>query len=186
MYKNIILVVAVVAVIFSWVRYSDLSKTLEESKQELAAVNKSLVIERQVPEVNESAKEFIKALNRSEHKSMLTGTALEEYENYNEEEEDHEDVEEELDLGLQDVEILLANTSTDGQSKTSSTVLYQVIYEGIFDNPDMGVVDRRIISIVMDIDWETSTEKPLVENYKITVLNDSMSDQLFELTEGSE
>lgn len=186
MKKYIIYFVAFIAILFLFVKYTDEKNSRIEYQEEAEKWREVAEMEKAIPSVNDKAKEFVNALNKSRHENMLTGKALEEYNLYLENEEEFEGhTHDEIDLGMQDVEILLASTETN-EENISSKVLYQIIYEGVFDNPEAGIIDKRIITIVMDIDWDMQSGEALVNQYAVTLLNDSMSDVLSDMTKGSE
>lgn len=149
--------------------------------------------EQNVPSVDKKAQEFVKALNEGNHKDMLTGAALEEYEMVLEDdsefhedgEEGHEHEEVDIDTSLQNTNILLSSTKTTEEG-LSSEVLYQVSYKGFFDNADTGMVDQRILTIVMDIDWEKSGNDHMVEKYSVQLIDDNIDDVISGDAKGSE
>lgn len=185
MKKNIALILISISLVVSLNLYfSEKNKRIdfEEQMNEWKKVAES---EQELPSLNKDAIDFVKALNNGKHKNYLTGEALNEYNvalgDENLELEGHE---EHTDQSLQDVKILLSNTQLDKKKRASSKVLYQVHYTGIFDNPNIGVVDQRILTFVMTIDWKKEKQFK-VNKYNLVLLEDTMGLELPPQLEGS-
>lgn len=142
--------------------------------------------EQTVPSVDKKAQEFVKALNEGKHEEMLTGSALEEYELALEDDSEfHDHEEEDIDTSLQSVNILLSSTRTQ-EDGLSSEVLYQVLYKGFFDNKETGMVDQRILTIVMNIDWQKNGKEYKVGEYSVQMIDDNIDDVIANDGKGSE
>lgn len=134
-------------------------------------------MEQKIPSINEKAKKFVNALNRGEHKKYLTGTALKEYEDALAEGFEVEESEfESSSTSLQDMTVLLAHTESVNDENATSTLLYQLKYEGIFDNPETGVVDQRLLIVLMDVNWLRTDTGFLVDSYSVEVVEDILDD----------
>lgn len=185
MKKNIALILISMTLIISLNLYfSEKNKRIdfEEQMNEWKKVAES---EQELPSLNNHAIEFVNALNNGKHKQYLTGEALNVYNLALEDENlELEENEEYIDQTLQDVKILLSNTQLDKKKRASSKVLYQVHYTGIFDNPNIGVVDQRILTFVMTIDWKKDKQFK-VNNYRLDLLEDTMGVELPLQLEGS-
>lgn len=145
-------------------------------------------IEQKTPSINKKAEQFVKSLNKGEHLKYLTGVALNEYETALKEGAESIDSElehDETNIGLQDVKILLAHSESEKKT-ASSVVLYQIAYKGIFDSEETGVVDQRLLTLLMKINWVQTDDGMLVDRYSVELLEDNMSDTLSSEIEGSE
>ncbi|MEK6190154.1 MAG: hypothetical protein N2A99_04095 [Carnobacterium alterfunditum] len=190
MKKNILLIAVSLSFLFLIKFYLDEKETRIEGEEEIQNLQKIVEIERFIPNVNEKAKSFVKALNKSEHKEFLTGDSLREYNeaiqgNYEDGHEEHEEYEE-IDVTMQDVEILFASTESNEDGEVSSKVLYQLSYKGIFDNEELGVIDQRILTILMDIDWIEDDSEMLINKYNVTLIEEDLGESLLEESKGSD
>lgn len=178
------LFITILLLIFLYTNESTKRKDLEFEADKWKSIAE---IEQKVPSINEKAQNFVKALNRGEHHKYLTGDALAEYEdaleNNLELEEGHE---EEIDTSLQDMKILLTNTESETENEATSTLLYQLNYEGIFDNKGQGIVDQRVMTIIMNVDWIRTKKGFLVNSYEIELLEDTLGLDLSSELKGSE
>lgn len=150
----------------------------EDKMNEWKSIAKS---EQEIPNINERGINFVKALNKGKHKDYLTGQALNDYTFALESKFEFEEDEEHTDHSLQELNILLSNTQLDKKKVATSKIIYQVHYTSIFDNPNIGVLDQRILTFVMTIEWD----KQKVNRYKIVLLNDTMGIELPSQLEGS-
>jgi hypothetical protein len=144
-------------------------------------------LEQRVPLINEEAQQFVKALHRGKHLDYLTGTALAQYKDALEGEisMDEPDEENRMDVSLQDISMLLSNTVTESEEEATSTVLYQMDYQGIFDNEEKGVVDRRIMTLLIKINWIEKEKDFLVKSYTVDLLDDTLGLDLSSSLKGS-
>lgn len=178
MKKNILIILLSISLTISLSSYFDAKEALTDSKSEIDELKIQLAQLESIPSLNTETSEFLLALNRSEHKPYLTGKALDEYNEYVEMEEHADHKHEEVDFSTQDVNILMVSSDLTDDEKLQSTALYQLVYEGMFDDPASGVVDRRILSIVMDIDWVVVEGQPLVNDYRVHLLQENMGETL--------
>lgn len=126
---------------------------------------------QQLPRYDQRAEDFVAAMNGGEGdlESRLTGVALAEYEealaNSGEGVQDAY-----IDTSLVNTNILMTNSEIDAQGKYRSKVMYELDMSTVADNPETGVVDKRIVTLIMELDWED--EK--VSRYEITFFNDTL------------
>lgn len=125
----------------------------------------------EIPNYNEQAEKFVMAINGGDgdHKEMLTDEALKEYEQVLEaSEEHHQDVY--IDSSLIDTNILLVQTELSTENTYRSKVLFELDMSTVADNPDSGIVDQRIVTYVIEIDWKDFK----VKEYELTWFNDTL------------
>lgn len=151
-------------------------------KAELSKWKSTAISEQEVPKISDDAKNFVKALNRAKHKNFLTGIALEEYNKAINEEESHDtDNHKHINFGEQKTKILQVTTEKQEEDQAQSVVLYQVIYESPFNQEDFGVVDQRVLTLLMDINWIKEKKNYKVRKYTMKVLNDNLDEYLSSL-----
>ncbi|TCI25257.1 hypothetical protein EVJ32_10675 [Exiguobacterium sp. SH5S4] len=126
---------------------------------------------QQLPRYDQRAEDFVAAMNGGEGDldTLLTGVALAEYEealaNNGESVQDAY-----IDPSLVNTNILMTNSEIDEQGKYHSKVMYELDMSTVADNPETGVVDKRIVTLIIEMDWED--EK--VSRYEITFFNDTL------------
>lgn len=156
-------------------------------KKEMIEWKKIAQTEMQMPSVNANAEKFVSSLHEGSHKKMLTGSALNKYKKALKESEDFSSEDDHIDESSdQNVVVLLSSTKSTGESSASSQVLYQLEYVGVFDNEEKGIVDKRILTFVMDIEWDKKDSSYLVSHYDLTLLEDNLGKNLKEEYKGSE
>ncbi|MDT0193675.1 hypothetical protein [Exiguobacterium sp. BG5(2022)] len=123
-----------------------------------------------IPDYNKKAEEFVIAMNggEGEHEKLLTGVALEEYKTALDNSEGVQDAY--IDTSLIDTTVHIAQTEIDKEQHFHSKVLYELDMSTVADNPDEGVIDQRVVTYIMEIDW--SGDK--IERYEITWFNDTL------------
>lgn len=123
-----------------------------------------------IPDYNERAKEFVLAMNGGDggHEELLTGYALDEYQEAIENSENIQDAY--IDTSLVETSVLITQTTLDDDSQYHSKVLYQLDMSTVADNPDAGVIDQRIVTYIMELDWDEDK----VERYEITWFDDTL------------
>lgn len=125
----------------------------------------------EIPDYNEKAESFVLELNGGDGKdfeSLLTGEALDEYNNALK--DNGESIKDAyIDKSLIKTNVLLRETSFDSNEYVSK-VMYEIDMSTVADNPDAGVIDKRIVNYIMQISWEG--EK--VKDYSITWFNDTL------------
>jgi len=75
-----------------------------------------------------------------------------------------------IDTSLVNTNILMTNSEIDDRGEYRSKVMYELDMSTVADNPETGVVDKRIVTLIMELDWED--EK--VSRYEITFFNDTL------------
>jgi hypothetical protein len=136
--------------------------------------------EREVPDLNDQAKQFLKDLNKGKSKKYLTGDALKGYKKAKEN-EGHEHDEEELDTSGQSVNILYATTEKTDIDKAKSVILYKLTYKSPFDEKGKGVIDQRILTMSIEIDWIKEDKTYKVNDYNVQLLKDNLDEYLSSL-----
>lgn len=127
-----------------------------------------------IPDYNKRAEEFVLAMNGGDggHEKMLTGLALEEYEQALEDSgENLQDAY--IDTSLIDTTVLISQTEIDDESRFNSKVLYELDMSTVADNPDEGVIDQRIVTYIMDLTWDGDK----ISRYEITWFNDTLGNE---------
>jgi len=128
-----------------------------------------------IPTYNGLAEDFVQAFNggEGEHSKMLTGEALNEYKNalkkssdYNDEHSHHDD----LDTSLINTNILITQTEVDENDHYHSKVMYEVDFDSPANSEEQGVIDKRIVTMIMEIDWKNKK----VDRYKVSWFNDTL------------
>lgn len=187
MKKYILSVIGLILLLVFVMLYIDEREQRIHFESEAVKWKKTAEIEQKLPLINKKAKDFVKALNEGEHKKMLTGKALEEYNlamQNNPEWQNDEELD--IDASMQDVEIILSSTESKNYNGASSQVLYRLFYKGVFDSEETGIVDQRILTLVLDIDWLKEGKEMLVNSYKVILIKDNISDILSPKLKGSE
>lgn len=187
MKRLILSVIGFILILVLAMQYFDEREKRIYFESEAAKWRNTAEIEQIVPIVNKKAKDFVKALNKGKHKEMLTGEALVEYNKAMEDDSEWQNSEElDIDTSLQDVEIILSSTESKNDNGTSSQVLYRLLYKGLFDSEETGIVDQRILTLVMKIDWLNDGDETLVNSYEVILLEDNLGDILSSELKGSE
>ncbi|CAI6330492.1 hypothetical protein [Bacillus subtilis] len=139
--------------------------------------------EKEVPNINDKAKEFLKELSNGNSKEYLTGQALKEYNDAKKEKDTHEGHhdDEPIDSAGQRVKIFNSTTEKTNTDQATSVILYQLIYKSPFDQKDKGVIDQRILTLMMKIDWKKVNGKYKVEKFDTQLLNDNLDNYLSSL-----
>ena len=128
-----------------------------------------------IPSYDKKATDFLSAYNEGEgeHAKFLTGEALDEYKTaleknseYEEEHSHHED----LDTTLNETKIIMVHSEVDKEGKYHSKILFELDFEGYANSEEQGVIDKRIVTMVMDLDWD----KGKVDRYEVSWFNDSL------------
>lgn len=159
----------------------DMKSNQDDMKSEINKWKSIAKSEQEVPKINEEAKSFLKALNKASHEKYLTGEALEEYENALKER--HEEVDmHRWNTGGQSVNILQANTEKIEKNQAKSVILYRLEYKSPFDSEEEGVIDQRVLTLLLNIDWEKEGEKYKVNKYELQLLQDNLDEYLSSLS----
>lgn len=128
-----------------------------------------------IPTYDDLANDFVLAFNGGEgkHSKMLTGEALREYKRaikknaeYDDEHSHHED----LDTTLNETNILMTQSEVDGNSNYHSKVMYELDFDSPANSEEQGVIDKRIVTMIMEIDWKGKK----VDRYEVTWFNDTL------------
>jgi hypothetical protein len=128
----------------------------------------------QIPDYNQLAEDFVLAMNGGEggHESLLTGVALEEYEQaVKDSGENIQDAY--IDTSLIDSKVIMVQTKVNEDDDFQSKVMYELDMTTVADNPDEGIIDQRIITYIMEIDWDQSK----VERYEIVWFDDTLGSE---------
>ncbi|MCM3227558.1 hypothetical protein [Terribacillus saccharophilus] len=179
---NIFSFVAILALVVYVLQVrSDIEKIKGESA-EWEGIAKS---EQEVPDLNKRAESFLDDLTHGESKKYLTGLALD---NYNaalkEEEEEHGEEfhnHNHIDTSEQDLEIIQTSTEKTDLEEAKSTILYKLEYTSPFDVEDAGLVDKRILTLSINIKWVKDDDEYKVERYEVTLLEDNLDQYLASL-----
>ncbi|MDI3236186.1 hypothetical protein QK289_14320 [Exiguobacterium antarcticum] len=128
-----------------------------------------------IPSYDKKAEKFLTAYNEGEgeHAKFLTGDALDEYQKaldqdseYQEEHSHHED----LDTTLNETNILMIHSEVDKEGQYHSKILFELDFEGPANSEEQGVIDKRVVTMIMDIDW--INEK--INRYNVSWFNDTL------------
>jgi len=128
-----------------------------------------------IPAYDELANEFVLAFNGGEgkHAKMLTGEALRDYKSalkktadYDEEHSQHSD----LDTTLNETNILMTQSEIDENDNYHSKIMYEIDFDSPADSEEQGVIDKRIVTMIMEIDWK----KNKVDRYEVSWFNDTL------------
>lgn len=158
----------------------DMKSNQDDMKSEINKWKSIAKSEQEVPKINEEAKSFIKALNKASHQKYLTGEALEDYER--EIKEHSEEAHMHGDTGEQTINILQVNTEKTEQNQAESVILYQVLYKSPFDSEEAGVIDQRVLTLLLNIDWKKEENKYKVNKYELQLLQDNLDEYLSSLS----
>lgn len=149
-------------------------------------LEQDILLEQEVPNVNNKAAKFLQALHKGEQEEYLTGDALK---NYNEalklQEDNHEDYHEDemMKNFSQDLKIYLSNTQKVDDT-LQSKVMYQLLYKGTFDNESLGVIDQRVYTMVANVKWAQDGDTYKVDYYSINLIDDFIGDEINEVFNG--
>lgn len=184
MKKNIVIVLLSVFLLGLIMLYTKEKDERSKYETEMNEWKSIALQEQEIPTINNRANEFIQALTKGEHKKFLTGKALKEYnaalsEDFTEEHEHYNESD------TQDINILITNSQVKEHGVVSK-VLYQLHYKSIFDNEEKGIVDQRILTLIMTLNWLEDGEEYKIDQYKLTLLDDTMGLDLASQMEGSE
>ena len=131
----------------------------------------------EIPEYNKRAEEFVTLMNKGEggHKEYLTGEALKRYEAAISDPENQIMDAYIIDSSLIKINILITQTELDNNNNFHSRVMYELDMTTVADDPDNGIIDKRIVTNIVEIDW--NNEK--VNHFEITWFNDTLGTNFF-------
>lgn len=128
-----------------------------------------------IPDYNTLADDFVYAFNGGEgkHAKMLTGEALNEYKQAIKKQADYEDEHShhaDLDTTLAETNILMTQSELDDNNNYHSKIMYEIDFDSPADSEEQGVIDKRIVTMIMEIDWKGKK----VDRYEVSWFNDSL------------
>ena len=174
-------VVSAIAVLILTILIFDYQSNENDLKADIEKWKKIAESEQEVPNINKEANNFLKALTSASHSKYLTDQALKEYQSEIEEHEEEEH--NHADVGEQTIDILNTTTEKVNQDEATSVILYQVLYKSPFDSEESGIIDQRILTLVLNIDWKKEDDIFKVDKYNMNLLQDNLDDYLFELSQ---
>ena len=154
---------------------------VNEYKSEIKQLENVIKEEKEIDSIKSLTEEFIEKSSVGQHGELLTGSAREEYEIAlkNEGLEEHEHLEEEGHLEKYD----LINTFSESiDEKTARSYAIYKAYYG--NNPNSNsITTQRVLFLSLTADWMKTEDGFKVYNYKIDLLQDSLDEQLKEMSE---
>jgi len=78
-----------------------------------------------------------------------------------------------IDTSLIDSKVIMVQTKVNEDNDFQSKVMYELDMTTVADNPDEGIIDQRIITYIMEIDWDESK----VERYEIVWFDDTLGSE---------
>lgn len=137
------------------------------------------ISEKEVPEINDLAKEFLEQLNEGRAKKYFSKEALKSF-LAKEKESDNHVHDDDTSTGDQTIDILIATTQKEDLNKANSTIIYKLIYQSPFDEAEKGVIDQRVLTMGININWIKEDQKYKVNDFNVQLLKDNLDDYLSE------
>ncbi|MED3677100.1 MULTISPECIES: hypothetical protein [Bacillus] len=179
---NIFSAVALLVCIMIIVNFKGNESSLKDDINKWKSIAES---EQEVPNINNKARDFLEDLSVGNSKEYLTGQALKDYNDAKKEKNTHEGHhdDEPIDSAGQKVKIFNSTTEKNNADQATSVILYQLIYKSPFDQKDKGIVDQRILTLMMKIDWKKTNGEYKVDKFDTQLLNDNLDNYLSSLGE---
>ncbi|MEK5105012.1 hypothetical protein MKX83_24025 [Cytobacillus sp. FSL M8-0252] len=136
--------------------------------------------EQEIPTINSKAESFLNALNKAEHQEYLSNRASKKLEK--ELEEHYEDNHSHGDNGDQLIDIIHITSEKKDLNEASTSILYKLSYKSPFDSSETGVIDQRILTLMLDVSWIKEGNEYKVDKYSLELLEDNLDDYLSSLS----
>lgn len=67
-------------------------------------------------------------------------------------------------------------------NEASTSILYKLSYKSPFDSSETGVIDQRILTLMLDVSWIKEGNEYKVDKYSLELLEDNLDDYLSSLS----